>query len=165
MSKTVLEGCLPGLEMSRRALLGIAEQIPAESRAHQAVPDANHVLWVLGHLATTDDFFLSKLSGQAQKFDEAWLGKFWMKSKPTGSASDYPSFDKLVDAANERRAALVTYLRSLSDEQLAAAMPEGLETFAPRVASLPASLTFHEGMHIGQVTIQRRALGLGPLMG
>ncbi|RMF79602.1 MAG: DinB family protein [Planctomycetota bacterium] len=165
MSKAILEGCLVGLEFSRSALLRLAEDIPAESRTHQPVPGANHLMWVLGHLATTDDYFLSKLSGRPQKFDEEWLAKFWMGSTPRADVADYPPYQQLVDIAKERRAALTDYLRSLSDEQLAAAMPEGIASFAPSVAALPACLAAHEGLHSGQLTVQRKSLGIPPAMG
>lgn len=64
MSLPTLEHGLSVLGFSRRALLGISEDIPASKLTFQPFPGANHALWILGHLAATDDYFLTTLGAR-----------------------------------------------------------------------------------------------------
>ena len=57
-------------------------------------------------------------------------------------------------------AALVDWFKSLSDEQLAAPLPEGMEMFGANHATLAATMAWHEGVHDGQLIEVRRSLGL-----
>ena len=53
----------------------------------------------------------------------------------------------------------------MTDEQLAESMPPGSPDFFTDKASAFELAAWHEGMHAGQATIARRALGKKPLMG
>jgi uncharacterized damage-inducible protein DinB len=51
----------------------------------------------------------------------------------------------------------------MSDEQLNAPAPEGMPDFVTDIASLFELGIWHEAMHLGQVSVVRRALGHAPL--
>ncbi len=67
MANTVLDNGLSAMTFARENLLQFAEDIPADKLCHQPVADGNHTLWILGHLACTDDFFLSTLTNRERQ--------------------------------------------------------------------------------------------------
>jgi uncharacterized damage-inducible protein DinB len=131
---------------------------------HQVHPKANHALWVVGHLATVDNFFLNVLAPEKGKDLPGYNEKFGMGSQPSANASDYPSIDEVQQIFQERRAALLGVLESFSDEQLTEKMPPGSPDFLSDKASGFEMAAWHEGMHAGQVTVARRSLGHACLM-
>ena len=65
----------------------------------------------------------------------------------------------------DRRQALLAVLDKMSEEDLAKQVPPGGPAFLTDNASMFELLVWHEGLHTGQVSIARRALGHAPLMG
>jgi hypothetical protein len=63
----------------------------------------------------------------------------------------------------ERRAALLCVLDELDESAFSQAMPKGTPDFLSDVASVFEMAIWHEGMHSGQLTVARRALGHQPL--
>jgi hypothetical protein len=61
-------------------------------------------------------------------------------------------FDLAMDTA-------AAWVAKLSDADLAKPTPERMQRFAPTVASVAMLLASHPLMHLGQVTVTRRALG------
>ena len=85
------------LEKSR----GFLEKVLADFKTpqewtHQVHPKANHALWVAGHLATVDNFFLSILAPEKMKDLPGYQEKFGMGSQPSGNPADYPPPDEEV---------------------------------------------------------------------
>jgi hypothetical protein len=56
------------------------------------------------------------------------------------------------------RSAALKLLRELSDEDLSAAGPEFMRSYAPTVGSVFTSIGGHEFMHAGQIAVIRRKL-------
>jgi hypothetical protein len=79
------------IDLARRCTLKLIDGIPPDKVCHQPVPGANHALWVLGHLACSDDFFATKLGDREPVIDPGWQELFGMGSKPTDAPSAYPS--------------------------------------------------------------------------
>ncbi len=165
MPNPILESGLAAMAFARRNTLAFVEDVPDEKLCHQPVPGANHAAWVLGHLAYSDDVFVSGVGGRPVKCSEAWQKQYGMGSTPTASRSAYPSKAELMDQLAARRADLVAWFQSLNEEQLAAPLPEGWTDFAPNQAAFPAAIVWHEGMHAGQLTVVRKSLGIPPKMG
>ena len=116
----------------------------------------------VAHIAAEEDFFLTKLAGQQSALPESWKDKFLGGSAVTDDRVDYPSRDELFRVLAERREANKLWLSSLSDEELNEPITGGLEMFAPTRAHMAGSLAMHEGVHAGQVSAARRAMGLPP---
>ena len=81
----------------------------------QVVPGTNHALWFAGHMATTDNYFISRVAPGREKQLEGWDKLFGMGSKPTNDPDDYPPVAEVLDAMRERRGVLVELLRGRSD--------------------------------------------------
>jgi uncharacterized damage-inducible protein DinB len=149
------------VDLSRRCTLKMVEGIPPDKLCHQPVPGANHALWVLGHLACTDDYFATSLGGRASMLDDAWNEMFGMGSKPKDDPSAYPSLEAVLDRLEKTRQAMLETFEEMDEEKLQEPTPEAWRPFAPTYAATLASIAFHEGFHAGQISAVRRSLGLG----
>lgn len=161
----LLESGLAALAFARSVSTKLIEGIPADQSMLQPVPDANHLRWIAGHLAWTDDAFLTMVTGAESGIPADWGAKFGYGSTVSSDPADYPELDALREACDERRGALIAWLESLSDEELMQPLPENLASFAPSIAALMGTMAAHEGMHAGQLTIIRKCLKLERVLG
>ena len=134
-----------------------------EDWTHQVVPDTNHALWFAGHMATADNYFISRIDPDRAKKLDQWDKLFGMGSKPTNEPDDYPPVAEVVDAMRERREVLLDLLRGRSDAEMSAPPVTGASEYWPDLGSIFEMTTWHETLHLGQVTVVRRALGNRPL--
>jgi hypothetical protein len=165
MSSLVLESGLAALGFARWTTTKLLENLPENKWCHQVTPNANHALWVLGHIAWTDDSVLVDLGGRSWQCDETYRALFAMKSTPVADPARYPSIATVRDFAHGIREELSAWFQGMSEEKLAAPTPTGWEFFAPTFAALMSSLACHEALHAGQITVIRKALGMTPLSG
>ena len=161
----VCETGLATLAFSRGVTMKLLEAIPAESRAICPLEGAHNAFWVAGHIAMTDDYFLSAVGGKESTIDESWEKLFGMGTTACDDASLYPSWDEIVATMKERRTALENWFSTLDAEALAAPLPEKLQFFASSVGALMSTIAWHEGFHAGQTTAIRKKLGLESVLG
>jgi hypothetical protein len=152
------------LDFARRQTLRLVQDIPSDKLTWQPLPEANHALWVLGHLAWTEDSILVELAGRTSVLGESWKKHFGAGSKPSGNRSAYPPVEQIKAGLDRSRKALLEWLGSMDERKLASPLPSGWDMFAPTFGDLPGSLAWHEGLHAGQVSVVRRGLGLPPTM-
>ncbi len=155
-----IDAGLAALAFSHDAILKLAEGITDEQLTTRSGPKSNHAAWILGHLAYANDSFCAKLSGQKSVLPENFDSQFGMGSTPTDDVADYPSKAELLELLNKSHEFVTGWFKSLSDEQLASPLPEGMEMFGPNHASLASTMVWHDGIHQGQLIEVRRALGL-----
>ena len=79
-SSTLFDTGKAAMDLARRCTLKLVDGIPRDKLCHQPVPNANHALWVLGHLACSDDFFASHLGDHESSIDEKWAD--WILAQP-----------------------------------------------------------------------------------
>lgn len=155
---------LSALGFSRKCITGMLEGIPVDKRTFHPA-DGNHVIWVLGHLAWSDDYFMNELAGAERKCPESWNGLFGMGSEPTNDADAYPSYDEILGHFHDRREALIDWFTSVDDSRLNEPLKEDWKSFAENLGGLMNSIAIHEGMHTGQIMDVRRALKLPRVIG
>lgn len=136
-----------------------------EDWTHQVHPGANHALWFVGHMATTDNFLISLLAPEKANNSESLTSLFGMGSQPSREVSKYPPVEELLETMRERRRLLLEILDGLSEDDLANKTPKGAPDFTPDFASVFELAIWHEGLHSGQLSLVRRSLGHKPLMG
>jgi uncharacterized damage-inducible protein DinB len=136
-----------------------------EDWTRQVHPGCNHALWFAGHMANTDNFLISMIAPEQARDRAGFAAKFGMGSQPTSNPADYPPADEVLAAMRERRQALLALLDGLSDEDLAKKTAAGAPEFLSDFASVFELAIWHEGLHSGQLSIARRALGCAPVMG
>lgn len=129
----------------------------------QVHPQANHALWVAGHIGQTDNFFLSMVGPELQASEPDYQEKFGTGSEPTSRTEDYPPVGDVLAWMHGRRAALLSILERLAPDNLARPMPAGSPAFLSDYASVFRTANWHECIHAGQITVVRRALGYPPL--
>jgi len=134
-----------------------------EEWTFQAHPACNHALWFAGHMATSDNFFLSLIAPEKATQLPDFQTKFGMGSQPTNDPAAYPPPESVVATMRDRRQSLLATLEAMSEADLAKKTPEGAPEFLPDVASVFELAVWHEGQHRGQLSVARRALGHKPL--
>jgi uncharacterized damage-inducible protein DinB len=154
------------IRLARASTKKMLEGIPQDKLCAQPGSCINHALWIMGHLASSDDYFLKEFGGGAKlALSESWHTLFGMGAKPVADPSKYPSVAEVRKAFDERHAAWVKWVESLTAAQLRQATPEGWRAYAPTLGDLPLFAAWHEGYHAGQLAPIRRGLGLGPAFG
>ena len=131
----------------------------------QPCPKANHALWVIGHLGLADNLFASRLLGEDPVKPEGWDELFWFGSEIHSDASKYPPVEDVLDYFHERRSNLLKVIDEVDDAVLLGPAPsEGMFSDAPNFGHMLFFVSFHEGIHTGQVTVAHRSLGNEPMM-
>ncbi len=152
------------LDFARRQTLRMVQDIPTDKLTYQPVPNANHALWILGHLARSDDLFQSELGGRKSVLDASWAKVFDTGTKPVSDRKTYPPIEQIKVGLDRSHKALVEWLASLDEQKLASPLPGDWAKFAPTYGDVAGSITWHEGFHAGQLSVIRRGLGLPPTM-
>src|ERR1043165_6277010 len=107
-------------EMRERLLLDFKTP---EQWTFQVHPSCNHALWFVGHMATSDNFFLSLVAPDKAIQLPDFQAKFGMGSQPTSDPAAYPPPQSVLTTMRERREALLDTLHYLSDDDLAKKTP------------------------------------------
>jgi uncharacterized damage-inducible protein DinB len=152
------------LNWTRDVLEKLLDTLSDEQMMHRPCPGGNHALWTVGHLAITDDVIPALVGGPDARSPEPWREMFKDGSTPHDDASAYPSVDELRTALRDYRAHLVEWFRSMDEAKLREPLPEDWQPFAPTHAALVAGIAAHEAMHVGQLTVIRKSLGMKPAM-
>jgi uncharacterized damage-inducible protein DinB len=147
-------------EMSERLLTDFKTP---QDWTFQVHPACNHALWFAGHMATSDNFFLSLIAPDKKKDMPEFQSKFGMGSQPTNEPAAYPQPESVLTTMRERRQALLSTLEAMTDDDLAKKTPDGAPDFLPDIGSVFEVAIWHEGRHSGQLSVARRALGHKPL--
>ncbi|MBA2113677.1 DinB family protein [Bremerella alba] len=128
----------------------------------QVCNQSNHALWFIGHMATTDNFFVSLLAPEKADAKENYQEMFGLGSTPSTKLEDYPPIADVRGYMDDRRQVLLEILASLSDEDLATKTPDGTPDFLADYGQVFETAIWHEGLHSGQLTMVRRSLGHKP---
>jgi len=163
---SVKENIIYSLKQSRRMLDGLIDSMKSDSDwTYQACPNANHPLWVVGHLGLADNMFLTRLEESAGNKPDGWDDLFWFGSEVHAEADKYPSPKETVAYCQERREKLLAKIETLPEEFFTSPTPdEGMFADAPNMASMLMFIPYHEGVHSGQFTIAHRGLGNEPML-
>jgi hypothetical protein len=130
----------------------------------QVHDQANHALWLAGHLGTVDNFMISLLAPEKAIANPEYQAKFSMGSRPSSSPSDYPEVGDVLDFMRKRRSVVLEILAGMSEAGMVEPPPKGTPDIMPDVGSIFETLIWHEALHAGQITVARRALGHSPLV-
>src|SRR5687767_9834877 len=82
---------------------GLLANMTDEQLLVRAGGRGNHALWVMGHLARTDDAILSALTGEPPQLPALFKELFGENREPTSNPSDYPTRDELAAAMRSAR--------------------------------------------------------------
>ncbi len=155
----------------KRALLqvrGLSEELlasfkSAEDWTYQVFPGANHALWFAGHMAVVDNHFIAAVDPDKAREIPVYDRAFGRGSKPTNRPGDYPPPEEVIETMRQRRSVFLELLAAQSDQDLSRPTRPGSPAFLPDIASVFELAAWHEGLHAGQMSVARRALGHPPL--
>lgn len=161
----LLETGIEALAFSRRVTLRLLDGFDDANALTRCGPNGSHVLHIVGHIASNDEVFLTKVGGKEPALDAEFSRLFGMHAEPSDDTSTYPAFEEVKEVMASRREALVSWFKSMDDTQLAQPLPDPFSGFAKTHAILMSTLAFHEGFHSGQISASRRVLGLPRALG
>ena len=149
---------------------GFAEQLfqrfqTPQEWTTQLFPGANHPLWVAGHLGFADNFALGLLAPDRVEAPQGYRELFGMGSQPQSDPAAYPPVDQVLEFMRSRRRVLLDVLQETDEAALENPLPEGAPEMLSTVGDVFAFIAWHEGLHVGQVTVADRRLGHKPLVG
>ncbi len=126
----------------------------------RVVPQANHIIWQLGHLIASEHGLLESCQpGRLPPLPDGFAAKY---TKETAASDDPATFDskaellKLFFAQREATQGVIT---SLSADDLDQPGPAQFRGHFPTVGSLISLISDHPTLHAGQWVIVRRSLG------
>tara|TARA_R110002095_G_scaffold189660_1_gene167331 strand:- start:49922 stop:50431 length:510 start_codon:yes stop_codon:yes gene_type:complete len=154
---------IEGMEKSRGFLLGLLTSLSDEQLAARAGGAGNHALWIMGHIAQSDDAVVSAFTNEPSCLPDGHDALFAAKTSVSDNATDYPSRDELLERMTNARERVVGWVKSLDDQSSLQASPEQLAAFAPNPIAAAHGVSLHEFMHAGQVATIRASLGLQPV--
>jgi len=157
------------LERQLKAARQFTEQLLADFDApsqwtHQVHEGANHALWFTGHMGVSDNFFISSIAPDRVHQIHGYSERFGLGSLPSSDPADYPPPEEVLAYMRERRETLLELLAGLSDDDLSTPTPKGFPDFMPDYAGVFQTVIWHEGLHSGQLSLARRALGYAPVL-
>ena len=91
------------LHSSRKFLLALLETLSEAQLTTRAGDVGNHAIWVMGHLAFADDYFVSAFLDEPSCLPNGHAEQFRPGTVPSDDASDYPSRDELLDRLTTTR--------------------------------------------------------------
>lgn len=153
------------LELPYRMLSALAADFTDEE-ARRRVGDLKPLVWYLGHVAVTKDYFLELHAGQPSQLSEEHKARFGRGSDGSADFADGPSKDELLATLKAAQERIKTFVGGLKAEDLDREH-EG-EVFHPILQKLGSALNLvsvHDGYHAGQIAMIRRAMGKDPLFG
>lgn len=133
-----------------------------EQWTHQVHAKANHALWFAGHMGVVDDFMISLVDPDKASPKAGYPERFGMGSTPTSNPADYPPVDEVLAYMRQRREVLTGILEGLGEDDLDRPTPDGSPPFLPTFGSVFQLTAWHEGFHLGQVSVAARGLGVPP---
>lgn len=159
---------VPQLRLALSYAERLAADIPAEKFAHMPVANVNHPAFNFGHLAIYPERFFEIVGrGELAKPDQRFVDLFKAGTPCVEQDGRYPSKDEIMRRFSERWALVATTLPEVSDERYSEPTPiEGrMKELMPTIGAMVNFLCgSHLQMHLGQVSIWRRLIGLGPVM-
>ena len=161
----LLETGLEALAFTRGVTNRILEGFDESNAMTRCGPSGSHVMYIAGHIAGTDEAFMTHVGGLEPVLEPSWFELFGMNVEVSDDASAYPSFEKVRQVLASRREALEKWFSGMDDAALQKPLPEPWNGFAKTHAILMSTLAFHEGFHIGQISAARRVTGLPRAIG
>ncbi len=148
-------------ESSHTLFLKATADVTREQGLARVGPEANPLLWIAAHLATTR-CGVAQIAG----LDHArpW-GRRFTRGTHVEDLAALPQMDEIRSAWGAVTEALAARLPHLTEAELAAPAPRDFPIRDKTVRGALGFLAYHEAYHIGQMALIRKALGLGSLIG
>lgn len=162
---TVNEMLIDQLETVRHITLEAFGDLDTGQRLFQPAPGVNHPLWLLGHIAGSENHLILGFCKGESLLPERYGKLFGMGSTLLDDPSEYPPGEEVLNVLAEVHASALDYAGNADAEELEQP-PVGFDRLNDRARQMFASrcrciwfATTHEAMHTGQMAYIRRLLG------
>lgn len=142
----------------------LANSVPADRLTWQCSPADNHVLWSIGHLATTYAWLASLLDGKPIDLPGEFDKLFGYKSIPVNKPEQYPQAEVVRQHHEAAYRRFTEIAQRLSDQDALKPTVGDSHGFAKTRLDVVQRAIWHEGWHQGQISTLRRAMGLPSIM-
>ena len=160
-----MEFTLHLLEDTRKHTLAQVEDLTDQEMMFQPKPEVNHALWLLGHVATSENGLILRWCAGESALPEEYVKLFFMGTSPDPDPAVYPAKEEILKVLADVHTRAVEVVRDLSAEELDE-RPIGYDEMRGGARELFWSKgaciwhhAMHEASHAGQITILRRLMG------
>jgi hypothetical protein len=122
-------------------------------------------IWILGHLATSEDWLVSKATGGKLEIAGELHEPFKAGQAPSTELGDYPPMSEVVALFNAQRERTVAAMQASDPATWDNDAPEGVPPVCKTIGGVWGLMANHTYWHIGQLTSIRRMLNKPSLMG
>lgn len=122
---------------------------------------ANHMLWIVGHVAWARSMLLKRLG---EDWSKPWFSLCGRGAKCEDSVA-YPTPEEAMLVWDESSARLSAAMESVSPELLATPSTQGPPSADGKMSGVVNFLAYHETYHVGQLAYVRSLLGRPGVMG
>ncbi len=126
---------------------------------------ANHAAWIVGHIASSEDWVTAILTGTERRIPDSTRELFRGGSACRPDPSIYPSRKEIDTMFRDARTRAVEAVLGFDETRWSEASPEDAAQAFPTLGTLCSMLGFHPFWHIGQLTMCRAALGKPGVLG
>ncbi|MBN2583433.1 MAG: DinB family protein [Planctomycetes bacterium] len=149
----------------RDMTLATFNDLAPDERLFQPAPGLNHAVWLLGHIATSQDHLILDFCTGKPLLPARYNELFAMGSRLLEDSSGYPRTDEMLERLAAGYEATLAYLRG-ADEAEFDREPTCFGRFDDRARGMFATRgrcvwfhAHHEAMHAGQMGYLRRLTG------
>jgi len=151
---------LAALSYARQCTRDLLREFPEDAALHQRDATGPHALWIVGHLAVSDEWIEGMIHPLESRLPPKFKLLFGHRSVPHANAAVYPSFSDVIDRFESSRAALAHAVRAAEPDQLTRPLGDEGVGFADDPLDAVNKTAWHEGWHAGQLSRLRHAIGL-----
>lgn len=163
---TPKQNAVEAMEFAHSLFVKMADSIPQDKAFFQIHPTTNHLVWTLGHLATTYSWFGSLVDAKgATKLPESYNTLFGMGSKPNPEKAKYPPMAEVRSNFDSSYAACLAAVRALTDANMWSVCAGDSHGLVSCRVDTAYKVAWHDGWHMGQIADIRRVLGLPSIFG
>ena len=142
----------------------LVADVPDDCMTRQFAGVTNHPAWVIGHIIYSCQAIGGEMSITAWLPND-WGPKFGTGSVPLDQPDSYPDKNMLLNALDDGQHRLEMALSAASESDMNKPLPDVCyrEIFPSLGHAVLHILAAHTAVHVGQLTVWRRASDLGPL--
>ena len=135
---------------------GAVKDLSEQDMRFQPFEGANHINWILVHLAVSEDSLIAAITGKPKRYSESLHKSFGGGS--TCSPDDGMTKSEAWRMYAEQGTTTVEFIRTFPESRYDEAAPESLRSFFPTIGAVVGLMGTHPYWHVGQATSNRRAL-------
>lgn len=150
------------LTATQKFLHRIIDGLTSDDLTAQPIPGINSISWIIGHLTLVDRRAIQKFQAPLVNLPEGYEAFFPITGQVADVQTTLPDVKASISLFNAHRTQLIELVKAMTPEQ-ASIQCESRSGMFSTLGEMVAFFAVHTGIHIGQISSLRRALGKPPL--